>query len=140
MMLALVVTRLPVFGEHSYWVATAALFILRPGVGPIVPSIVARYLGTALAVLVTTLLVAALEPGEVALVVLVAGAGYASFVVFSASFVAFTAVSGGLLILLSALDGVPAADAARELVFDTSWGGAIALAAYVLVPRPKLVE
>lgn len=137
MMLALAVTRMPVFGEHSYWVATAALFVMRPGIDHVVPSVLARLLGTAAAVLVATLLVAALEPDDALLVALVALAGYGSFLCFSASFALFTAASGALLIVLSAFVGLPASDAARDLTFDTAWGGAIALVAYMLVPRPS---
>jgi hypothetical protein len=63
--------------------------------------------------------------------------GFGSFTYFGVSFAKFTAASGGMLIFLAALVAVPEVVAARELAFDTTIGGLIALAAYAVVPRPR---
>lgn len=131
---------LPSAGGHAYWVATTALFILRPGFGSIAESALARYLGTVLALGIATAAVAAADPGDGVLIALGVAAAFAGFSVLGVSFALFTASLSSVLVFLAPLGGISLEAAAVDYMFDATLGAAIAMAAYALLAAGALGE
>lgn len=126
--------RLFPFDAHGFWVVTTTLFVLRPGVRSVVASGVARYLGTALAVVAATVLATWLRPGDYVLIGLAAVSAVACFALYQYNFALYTAGLSALLIFMAALGGLPPRRAALDLLIDATLGAAIAIASFVVVP------
>ncbi|MGH9280811.1 MAG: FUSC family protein [Acidimicrobiales bacterium] len=129
--------RLLPFGAHGYWIVATALFILRPGIRSGVESGVARYAGAAMAVVASTALATWLQPGDYVIVGLAAVSAMACFSLYQYNFALFTAGVSALLIFMAALAGLPPRRAALDFLIDTTFGAAIAIGSYVVVPEHR---
>ena len=120
--------------DRGYWVPVSAATVLRPEFGATFTRGTERALGTLLGVGIAGGLAAALHPGsavEVALIGLLAWAGYATMPAsFAAGFAFITAL---VVLLLDILVPNTFALASARLL-DTVVGGAIGLLAYALWP------
>ncbi|GLW09452.1 hypothetical protein Misp01_45810 [Microtetraspora sp. NBRC 13810] len=120
--------------ERGYWVGLTALLVLRTDYGTTMVRGIARILGTAVGVVLATLIAAELRPGPYALVVLVAVFAFAALVVFRANYTLFAVFVTGYIVFLLAVNGLPSGDTSVERLIDTAIGGVLALIAYAVWP------
>jgi uncharacterized membrane protein YccC len=120
--------------ERGYWAVLTAALVLRPDFATTFSRGVARIAGTLIGALIAAAVVAVFHPGVVTYLALALVFAGASFVVFDASYAAFTIAITGYVVFVLAYGGLPEQRALLDRVEATLAGGAIALGAYALWP------
>ncbi len=120
--------------ERGYWAPLTAALVLKPDFGATFSRGVARILGTLIGAVVAASIVAVFHPGQVSYLVLSLLFAAASFVVFDASYAAFTVAITGYVVFVLAYGGLPEQRALIDRIEATLVGGSIALGAYVVWP------
>lgn len=119
---------------RGYWVPLTVLFVLRPDYGTTLSRGAARYVGTALGVVVATVITIVLGPGDYGLVVLATVFAVGLYAFFYANYALFTASITAMIVFVVAFTGIDEMVAVVDRVIDTAIGGALAVLAYVVWP------
>lgn len=120
---------------RGYWLPLTVLFVLRPDFGSTFTRGLQRYIGTALGVVVATLITAALHPGPYALATLITVLAFAFCAFLFANYGLFTLSITVFIIFFVAYAGVHDEFAtALDRLLDTTIGATITLAIYALWP------
>jgi uncharacterized membrane protein YccC len=120
---------------RGYWLPLTVLFVLRPDFGSTFTRGLQRYIGTALGVVLATLITAALHPGPYALAALITGLAFAFCAFLFANYGLFTLSITAFIIFFVAYAGVHDEFAtALDRLLDTTIGATITLAIYALWP------
>lgn len=120
--------------ERGYWVALTAAIVLRPDFSATLGRGLARTVGTSLGVLLAGLLAIALHPSNVAVVIAIGILAFGCCATFQVSYVLFTALLTGLVVLLVGIITPGTFSTALARLLDTVIGGGLALIAYALWP------
>lgn len=120
--------------ERAYWVPLTVLVVLKPDFGTTISRGLGRLGGTAVGVVLATVLVATLPLRGPTLIVLVAVAAWGAYAVFRANYAVFAAFVTALVVfLLSVVEPGPMTTIVDRAV-DTLVGGVLAMVGYVLWP------
>ena len=120
---------------RGYWLPLTVLFVLRPDFGSTFTRGLQRYAGTALGVVLATLITAALHPGPYALAVLITALAFAFSAFLYANYGLFTVSITAFIIFFVAYAGVHDEFAtALDRLLDTTIGATITLGIYALWP------
>ncbi len=120
--------------SRGYWIVVAAAAVLRPEFGATFTRGTERAVGTAVGVTLAGLIAAGLHPGEVATIALVGVMAGAGFATFAASYaVGFAFITALVVFLLNALRPDTLATASARLV-DTLVGAVIGLVFFAAWP------
>ncbi|MDA8298268.1 MAG: FUSC family protein [Actinomycetota bacterium] len=120
--------------ERGYWVALTAAIVLRPDFSTTLGRGLARTVGTSLGVLLAGLLAIALHPSTLAVVIAIGLLSLGCCATFQVSYVLFTALLTGLVVLLVGIITPGTFSTALARLLDTVIGGALALTTYALWP------
>jgi uncharacterized membrane protein YccC len=121
--------------DRGYWIPITVLFVMRPEAGRTRTRIVQRFGGTVIGLLVITLLVALLEPGDLALALICAGCMVPAYAYLWIDYTRFNAGVAGAVVALAAILGLPEPIAALNRFVDTVTGLAIILCFLLLLPE-----
>ncbi|HEX6481010.1 MAG TPA: FUSC family protein [Ktedonobacteraceae bacterium] len=125
---------LPLPLERGYWIPLTVLLILRPDFSSTFTRGMARFLGTLLGVVLTSLLIALIAPSQLLLVILAIITAYMSFSLLYANYALFSVfITMEVIFLLSFVIPQPIALAYARAI-ATAIGGVLALVLYVLWP------
>ena len=120
---------------RGYWLPLTVLFVLRPDFGSTFTRGLQRYVGTALGVVLATLITAALHPGPYALAALITALSFALCAFLFANYGLFTLSITAFIIFFVAYAGVHDEFAtALDRLLDTTIGATITLGIYALWP------
>jgi uncharacterized membrane protein YccC len=120
---------------RGYWLPLTVLFVLRPDFGSTFTRGLQRYVGTALGVVLATLITAAFHPGPYALAVLITVLSFALSAFLFANYGLFTISVTAFIIFFVAYTGVHDEFAtALDRLLDTTIGATITLGIYTLWP------
>ena len=120
---------------RGYWLPLTVLFVLRPDFGSTFTRGLQRYVGTALGVVLATLITAALHPGPYALAALITVLSFAFCAFLFANYGLFTLSITAFIIFFVAYAGVHDEFAtALDRLLDTTIGATITLGIYALWP------
>jgi uncharacterized membrane protein YccC len=120
---------------RGYWLPLTVLFVLRPDFGSTFTRGLQRYTGTALGVVLATLITAALHPGPYALAALIIVLSFAVSALLYANYGLFTLSITAYVIFFVAYAGVHDEFAtALDRLLDTTIGATITLGIYALWP------
>lgn len=119
---------------HGYWVPLTILFILRPEFGSTFTRGLQRYAGTALGVVIATVIAAALHPGPYALATITTVMAVSMFAFLIANYGLFVVSVTVFIVFVSAFAGAPEHSAALHRLIATAIGTTITLAAMALWP------
>ena len=120
---------------HGYWLPLTVLFVLRPDFGSTFTRGLQRYVGTALGVVLATLITAALHPGPYALAALITALSFAVSAFLFANYGLFTLSITAFIIFFVAYAGAHDEFAtALDRLLDTTIGATITLGIYALWP------
>jgi uncharacterized membrane protein YccC len=120
---------------RGYWLPLTVLFVLRPDFGSTFTRGLQRYIGTALGVVLATLITAALHPGPYALATLITALAFAVTAFLFANYGLFTLSITAFIIFFVAYAGAHDEFAtALERLLDTTIGATITLGIYALWP------
>ncbi len=120
--------------ERGYWVALTAAIVLRPDFSTTLGRGLARTVGTSLGVVLAGFLAIALHPSDLAVVVAIGISSLGCCATFQVSYVMFTALPTGLVVLMVGIITPGTFATALARLFDTVIGGLLALGAYALWP------
>ena len=120
---------------RGYWIPLTVLFVLRPDFGSTYTRGLQRYIGTALGVVLATLITSALDPGPYALAVLITGLAFAFCTFLFANYGLFTLAITSCIIFFVAY-AAPHTEYATALdrLLDTTIGATLTLGIYALWP------
>lgn len=120
---------------RGYWIPLTVLFVLRPDFGSTYTRGLQRYIGTALGVVLATLITAALDPGPYALAALITVLAFAFCALLFANYGLFTLAITACIIFFVAFAG-PHTEFATALdrLLDTTIGATLTLGIYALWP------
>jgi uncharacterized membrane protein YccC len=125
---------LPLPLERGYWIPLTILLILRPDFSSTFTRGVARFLGTLVGVVLTTLLIALIAPSQSLLVILAIVTAYLSFSLLYANYALFSVfITMEVIFLLSFVLPQPITLAYARAI-ATTIGGVLALVLYVIWP------
>lgn len=130
---AVAVYRIGGFGR-GYWVPLTVVFVLRPDFATTFTRGAQRYVGTALGIVVATVLVALTDPGDGVLIALIFVFATGVYAFFYANYGIFTLSITAMIVFLVSLGGVPELIAAVDRGIDTAVGAALALLAWLVWP------
>jgi uncharacterized membrane protein YccC len=120
---------------RGYWLPLTVLFVLRPDFGSTFTRGLQRYAGTALGVVLATLITAALHPGPYALATLITVLSFVVSAVLYANYGLFTLSITAFVIFFVAYAGVHDEFAtALDRLLDTTIGATITLGIFALWP------
>ncbi len=120
---------------RGYWLPLTVLFVLRPDFGSTFTRGLQRYIGTALGVVLATLITAALHPAPYALAALITVLSFAVSAFLYANYGLFTLSITAFIIFFVAYAGVHDEFAtALDRLLDTTIGATITLGIYMLWP------
>lgn len=120
---------------RGYWIPLTVLFVLRPDFGSTYTRGLQRYAGTALGVVLATLITTALNPGPYALAALITVLSFAFCTFLQANYGLFTLSITACIIFFVAFAG-PHTEYATALdrLLDTTIGATLTLGIYALWP------
>ena len=133
---AIAVTIALAFGlPRGYWIPLTVLFVLRPDFGSTYIRGLQRYVGTAVGVVLATLITAALDPGPYTLAVLITALAFAFSTFLFANYGLFTLSITACIIFFVAYTA-PHTEYATALdrLLDTTIGATLTLGIYALWP------
>jgi uncharacterized membrane protein YccC len=130
---ATAISRISSFGR-GYWIPITALFVLKPDFGQTLTRGLQRYAGTALGVVVSTLLARWLAPGAYGLAALVFAFGWLAFALFRANYAAFSASITAVIVFFVSFGQIAPSQAAIDRFLDSLVGASLALLAYLAWP------
>jgi uncharacterized membrane protein YccC len=119
---------------HGYWVPLTILFILRPEFGSTFTRGLQRYAGTALGVVIATVIAAALHPGPYALATITTVMAMGMFLFLIANYGLFVVSVTVFIVFLSAFARAPEHSAALHRLIATAIGTTLTLVAMALWP------
>lgn len=119
---------------HGYWVPLTILFILRPEFGSTFTRGMQRYAGTAVGVVIATVIAAALHPGPYALATITTATAVGMFAFLIANYGLFVVSVTVFIVFMSALGRAPEHAAALHRLIATAIGTTLTLAAMALWP------
>jgi uncharacterized membrane protein YccC len=120
---------------RGYWLPLTVLFVLRPDFGSTFTRGLQRYVGTALGVVLATLITAALHPGPYALAALITALSFGVSAFLFANYGLFTLSITAFIIFFVAYAGAHDELAtAFDRLLDTTIGATITLGIYALWP------
>lgn len=125
---------LPLPVERGYWIPLTVLLVLRPDFTSTFNRGPARFIGTLLGAILTTLLIALLPLSPNVIVLLTIAAAYLAFSLLLANYAIFSIFITIEVVLLLALVSPQPAITALYRAIDTTIGGVLALLAYLLWP------
>jgi hypothetical protein len=127
-------------GSHEYWIAVAALMVLKPDFDTTITRGLGRAAGTVTGAVLATVIAAELRPGPVALAVLVSVIAVVVFTVRQANYGLYALCWTPLVVFLAAFGGLPPITAAADRAFDNLIGIALALAIFLAWPTWAATE
>ena len=119
---------------RGYWVPLTVIFVLRPDFGATFTRGLQRYAGTAIGVVLATLVAASLKPGDWVETVLIGVFSWVCYAFLFANYAIFTAAVTALIVFFVSLEGVRTYTAVVDRAADTAIGGALALGAFLFWP------
>ncbi len=125
---------LPLPLQRGYWIPLTVLLILRPDFTSTFTRGVARFLGTIIGVVLTSLLISLIAPSQALLVILAIVTAYLAFSLFYANYALFTVfITMEVVFLLNFVIPQPLTLADSRAI-ATTIGGILALLVYALWP------
>jgi uncharacterized membrane protein YccC len=121
--------------DRGYWIPLTVLFVMRPEAGRTRTRILQRFAGTVLGLLAITLVVAILEPGDLALALICAACMLPAYAYLWIDYARFSAGIAGAAVALAAMLGLPEPIAALNRLLDTVVG--LAIIAFFLALLPE---
>jgi uncharacterized membrane protein YccC len=128
---------------HGAWAPMAAVVVMRPDFAQTVSRGVARLAGTLGGVLLATAVVVLAGPGRYVCAALAVVSAGLMYLLLRAGFAVASACVTGYVVFLLAMAGGPWQTTAAARIVETVLGGALALAAYVVLPaweRSRLAD
>jgi uncharacterized membrane protein YccC len=120
---------------RGYWLPLTVLFVLRPDFGSTFTRGLQRYAGTALGVVLATIITAALHPGPYALAALITALAFVVSAFLFANYGLFTLSITAFIIFFVAYAGVhDEFSTALDRLLDTTIGATITLGIYAIWP------
>ncbi|KYP81345.1 FUSC family protein [Ferroacidibacillus organovorans] len=126
---------------RGYWVPLTALLILKPDFFSTVSRSLARVVGTAIGVVVTTALIAIPQPAPFFSVIWIIVFAVLLYTVFNYNYLLFSVfITSEIVVLLSFFEHMAPILAVRDRLLDTMIGSAFALIAFSLWPTWQLTN
>lgn len=119
---------------RDYWVPFTALMVLRPDFTTTFTRGIARWAGTAVGVVLATVLVAFVPLNQVSLTALVVVIAFISFAVFSINYAIYSVFLTAMVLFLLAFTGASPVNVALDRFIDTAVGAALGLGVFLLWP------
>lgn len=119
---------------HGYWIALTALLVLRPDYSSTTTRGLSRIVGTALGVIVATVIVAGFHPDATGITILFALSTLLAFLAVQANYALFSICVTAYVVFLLAFAHEPAISTALDRLESTLIGGGLALGVYLLWP------
>lgn len=119
---------------RDYWVPFTALMVLRPDFTTTFTRGIARWAGTAVGVVLATVLVAFVPLNHVSLTALVVVIAFVSFAVFSINYALYSVFLTAMVLFLLAFTGASPDHIAVDRFIDTAIGAALGLGIFLLWP------
>jgi uncharacterized membrane protein YccC len=126
--------------KHGFWIPLTVLFVLRPDQDETHRRLILRAAGTALGLVVASLLSEWLHGDEIALALVLTVATALSYGLLTVQYALFTAAITTYAVLLADTLGEPTLEAAGQRAAGTALGIAIAFAAFLLWSNPKALR
>jgi uncharacterized membrane protein YccC len=127
-------------GSHEYWIAVAALMVLKPDFDTTITRGLGRAGGAVTGAVLATIVAAELRPGPVALAVLISVLAVVVFTVRQTNYGLYTLALTPLVVFFAAFGGLPPLTAATDRAVDNLIGIALALAIFLLWPTWAATE
>jgi uncharacterized membrane protein YccC len=127
-------------GSHEYWIAIAALMVLRPDFDTTITRGLGRAGGTVTGAVLATIIAAELRPGPVALAVLISVIAIVVFTVRQTNYGLYALFWTPLVVFFAALGGLPPLTAAADRAVDNLIGIVLALAVFLVWPTWAATE
>lgn len=124
------------FDQHGFWIPMTIVFAMKPDVRATYSRLVMRAVGTAVGVLLATVVVATLGGSTVALIVVLTLFAGLAYGLLAIQYALFTLAITTYIIALDDLTGTSAWQNADERLIATAIGAVIAVAAFALIPAP----
>jgi uncharacterized membrane protein YgaE (UPF0421/DUF939 family) len=123
--------------EHGFWIPLTVLFVLRPSADETHRRLILRAVGTAIGLVVASLLSEWLHDDELALALALTLATGFSYGLLTVQYALFTAAITTFAVLLADTFGEPTLEAAGQRAGATALGIAIAFLAFLLWSNPR---
>jgi len=127
-------------GSHEYWIAIAALMVLRPDFDTTITRGLGRAGGTVTGAVLATIIAAELRPGPVALAVLISVIAVVVFTVRQTNYGLYALFWTPLVVFFAAFGGLPPLTAAADRAIDNLIGIVLALAIFLVWPTWAATE
>jgi len=121
-------------GSHEYWIAIAALMVLRPDFDTTITRGLGRAGGTVTGAVLATIIAAEFRPGPVALAVLISVIAVVVFTVRQTNYGLYALFWTPLVVFFAAFGGLPPLTAAADRAIDNLIGIVLALAIFLVWP------
>jgi uncharacterized membrane protein YccC len=125
---------------HGYWAPLTAVMVMRPDFSQTYSRGVARIAGTALGVVLASLVIWAAAPNDWALTALAVVAIGGAYLTILTGYAAMSACIAAYVVFLLAMGSTGLVGTAEERVGQTLLGGALALIAYAVFPTWQTVR
>jgi uncharacterized membrane protein YccC len=119
---------------HGYWVPLTVLFVLRPDFGSTFTRGLQRYIGTAVGVVLATVIAAAFHPGPYALAALATVLAVGIFAFLLSNYGLFTVSVTAFIVFFVAFGGIPEYKVALQRLLASVIGATLTLGFYALWP------
>ncbi len=127
-------------GSHEYWIAIAALMVLKPDFDTTITRGLGRAGGAVTGAVLATIVAAELRPGPVALAALISVLAVVVFTVRQTNYGLYTLALTPLVVFFAAFGGLPPLTAATDRAVDNLIGIALALAIFFAWPSWAATE
>jgi len=127
-------------GSHEYWIAIAALMVLRPDFDTTITRGLGRAGGTVTGAVLATIIAAEFRPGPVALAVLISVIAVVVFTVRQTNYGLYALFWTPLVVFFAAFEGLPPLTAAADRAADNLIGIVLALAIFLVWPTWAATE
>jgi hypothetical protein len=127
-------------GSHEYWIAIAALVVLKPDFDTTITRGLGRAGGTLTGAVLATIIAAEFRPGPVALAILIAVIAVVVFTVRQTNYALYALFWTPLVVFFAAFGGLPPLTAAADRAIDNLIGIVLALAIFLVWPTWAATE
>ncbi|MDQ2622861.1 MAG: FUSC family protein [Actinomycetota bacterium] len=126
--------------DHGFWVPLTILFAMKPERDVTYPRLLMRAAGTAIGVVLATVLIDVLGDSVVPTIIVLTITAALSYGLLSLQYAFFTVAITIFIVMLDSHTGMPASEAVDDRLLCTGIGIAIAYASFLLLPYKRPAE